>query len=311
MVMFPFAMSGLWAVFTLVASVGQTLRNAMQRDLTARLGTLGATHVRFLFGLPFSILFLAISLVATGSGLPDVSISALGAIFAGAVSQILATALMLATMRSRSFVVTTAYTKTEPVQVAIFGFAFLGDHVSLAAGMAILIATAGVILMSLPASLFQRGKAFASVDLSDWKPALTGIVAGGLFALSAIAFRAGILRLPAVSFVVAASTVLVMALFMQTFLMTSWLLVMDRPVLGAIMRAWRPSMLAGFMGAFASQFWFLAFAIQSAAKVRTLALVEVIFAQIVSRRLFRQGVARHEILGMAMIVLGVIVLLNV
>ena len=38
-------------------------------------------------------------------------------------------------------------------------------------------------------------------------------------------------------------------------------------------------MLAGFMGAFASQFWFLAFALTAAANVRTLALVEVLFAQ--------------------------------
>ena len=47
----------------------------------------------------------------------------------------------------------------------------------------------------------------------------------------------------------------------------------------AIFRAWRPSLFAGFMGALASQFWFLAFAIATAASVRTLALVEVLFAQ--------------------------------
>jgi len=31
----------------------------LQRGLTERLGTLGATHVRFLFGLPFGLVFLA------------------------------------------------------------------------------------------------------------------------------------------------------------------------------------------------------------------------------------------------------------
>ena len=48
----------LWAVFTLIAAAAQTARNAMQRELTASLGTVGATHVRFLFGFPFAILFL-------------------------------------------------------------------------------------------------------------------------------------------------------------------------------------------------------------------------------------------------------------
>ena len=42
----------LWIVFTLLAAAGQTVRNAMQRELTASLGTVGATHVRFLFGFP-------------------------------------------------------------------------------------------------------------------------------------------------------------------------------------------------------------------------------------------------------------------
>ena len=49
----------LWVVFTLLAAAGQTARNAMQRELTASLGTVGATHVRFLFGFPFALLFLA------------------------------------------------------------------------------------------------------------------------------------------------------------------------------------------------------------------------------------------------------------
>ena len=49
----------LWAVFTLIAAAAQTARNAMQRELTATLGTVGATHVRFLFGFPFALLFLA------------------------------------------------------------------------------------------------------------------------------------------------------------------------------------------------------------------------------------------------------------
>ena len=49
----------LWIPFTLLAAAGQTARNAMQRELTAALGTVGATHVRFLFGFPFALIFLA------------------------------------------------------------------------------------------------------------------------------------------------------------------------------------------------------------------------------------------------------------
>ena len=56
----------LWAVFTLIAAAAQTARNAMQRELTATLGTVGATHVRFLFGFPFALLFLFGLLAITG-----------------------------------------------------------------------------------------------------------------------------------------------------------------------------------------------------------------------------------------------------
>ncbi len=60
----------LWIVFTLLAAAGQTIRNAMQRELTATLGTTGATHVRFLFGFPFAVLFLAGLMLVTGASLP-------------------------------------------------------------------------------------------------------------------------------------------------------------------------------------------------------------------------------------------------
>ena len=64
------AAGSLWVVFTLLAAAGQTARNAMQRELTAKLGTVGATHVRFLFGFPFALVFLAVVLIVTGASLP-------------------------------------------------------------------------------------------------------------------------------------------------------------------------------------------------------------------------------------------------
>ena len=221
---------------------------------------------------------------------------------AAAVAQIGATALLLAAMRERSFVVITAYAKTEPMQVAVFGLAFLGDHVSAGVGLAIAIATAGVLLVSWPRS--SGGEAFT------WQPALLGIGSGALFAIAAIGFRGGIRALEAPDFVIGATVTLALGLLIQTVLLSAYLWVFDRKTLMAILRLWRPSMLAGFTGAFASQMWFLAFALETAAKVRTLALVEILFAQVLSRNLFRQTLASREAAGIALIVVGVILLLN-
>src|SRR5262249_5609053 len=141
----------LWAVFTLIAAAAQTARNAMQRELTATLGTVGATHVRFLFGFPFALLFLAGVITVLGAQLPKPPAIFWPWVLAGAFTQIAATATMLSVMGQRSFVVAYAYIKTEPVHVALFGLIFLGDKVTLASAAAILIATVGVIVISLKA----------------------------------------------------------------------------------------------------------------------------------------------------------------
>src|SRR6202050_57938 len=117
--------SWLWAVFTIIAAFAQTLRNAMQRELTVTLGTVGATHVRFLFGFPFALVFLAAIMSVTGVPLPRPAWTFWPWVIEGAFAQVAATALMLAAMGERSFVVTIAYIKTEPIQVAVFGLLFL------------------------------------------------------------------------------------------------------------------------------------------------------------------------------------------
>jgi drug/metabolite transporter (DMT)-like permease len=288
----------LWAVFTIIAAAAQTVRNAAQRGLTAELGTVGATHVRFLFGFPFSLLMLAGVTAATGHALPVPPPRFWPWVIDGALAQILATALMLAAMGERSFVVAIAYIKTEPIHVALFGLIFLGDHVTLGMGAAILIATAGVVVMSLKAGSGAGGI----------KPTMLGLSAGGCFALSAIGYRGGILSLHDPNFVMAGTFTVAVGLAVQTILLTAYLLARDRAVLRAIVLAWRPSLFAGFMGALASQFWFLGFATAAAASVRTLALVEVLFAQGVSRFVFKQPVSAREGLGIALIVAGVALL---
>jgi drug/metabolite transporter (DMT)-like permease len=289
--------ASLWIPFTVVAALGQVARNAMQRSLTRPLGTWGATNIRFLFGFPFSVLFFALVLAATGDSVPWPPQMFWPWLLLGALSQIVATGLMLLAMNERSFVVTTAYLKTEAIQTAIFGFVFLGDHLTWLKVIAILIATVGVVITALRPG---GEKGFAEV-----KPTIIGLVAAAAFALSAIGFRGAIITVPGVSFVTASSYTLVFGLFVQTLVLSIYLLLRAPCVLKAILGLWRPSMLAGFMGAFASQFWFLAFALTAAANVRTLALIEVLFAQGVAYYSFKQPISPRELSGIVLIVIGV------
>ena len=144
-----FSVATLWIPFTIVAALGQVARNAMQRSLTGPLGTWGATNIRFLFGFPFSIVFFVVVIVVSGDRVPWPTAAFWPWLLLGALSQIIATGMMLLAMNDRSFVVTTAYLKTEAIQTAIFGFVFLGDHLTVLKVVAILIATAGVVLAAL------------------------------------------------------------------------------------------------------------------------------------------------------------------
>ncbi|MGY3121893.1 drug/metabolite transporter (DMT)-like permease [Bradyrhizobium sp. S3.14.4] len=235
-----FTIASLWIPFTVIAALGQVARNAMQRSLTKPLGTWGATNIRFLFGFPFSLLFLGVVLIATGDHLGMPPTVFWPWLLLGALSQIVATGLMLLAMNDRSFVVTTAYLKTEAIQTAIFGFVFLGDHLTWLKVLAIVIATVGVVITALRPG---GEKSFAEL-----KPTITGLVAAAAFALSAVGFRGAIINVPDVSFVTAASFTLVLGLFVQTLVLTIYLLWRAPKVLQSILGLWKPSLLAGFIG---------------------------------------------------------------
>ncbi len=298
----------LWVACTVAAAAGQTLRNAMQHSLIGTVGTAGATHVRFLYGLPFACVFLAV-VAATGAIRdPQMGPAFWAWLALGALTQVLATAMMLVLMQQRSFVVSTAYIKTEPVQIALYGFVFLGDRLGLQAIAGVLVATAGVVLMSWkPAS--------ASLDAQGgppepaWRAALLGIATGSMFSMSVVGYRGAVLALGDDPFYGRATLALVLALVLQVALLSLYLRLREPGRLTALVRAWKPSLLAGFLGASASQCWFLAFSLQTAAAVRTVGLVEVVFAALISRRVFAQRSGLREWGGIGMVVAGVALLL--
>lgn len=288
----------LWLWATLIAALAQTGRNLAQASLTARLGTLGATQVRFLFGLPFAVLFLALVVWATGDAPPPLTLRATGFVAMGAVAQIAATALMLRLMATQSFAVTTAWIKTEPVIVALTAAVLLGDSLSWTALAAIALATLGVLVMTVKPGVAAQMARQAG-------PAGLGLAAGGLFGLAAIGFRGGIIALPEGGFLIRASTALVLGLAMQTAILLVWMVLFDRPAIAACLRVWRASLGAGFLGAFASQFWFIGFSLTTAANVRTVALIEVVFAQALARWRLGQRVTGQQMAGMALLLAGV------
>ncbi len=292
----------LWAPITVVAATAQVIRNGAQASLTQSLGTLGATQVRFLYGLPFAVMFLLAALAIGGEPMPRFNATALGWLVLGSIGQIGATALMLMVMARRAFGTGYAYIKTEPVLVAIMGAVLLNDQLPVLGWVAVVVVTLGVLIASVKPSDYN--KLFA-----DGGMILAGITAGGVFGLSAIAFRGGIEALPSGGAIIRSLSALVFTLTIQTVMLGLWLAWRDRPALTGSFREWRRSTGAGFAGAFASACWFVAFSMTAAANVRTLALVELPIAALLSGRLTGQQVARHELVGMMIVMAGVALLL--
>src|SRR5205807_7866021 len=172
----------------------------------------GATNIRCLCVFPFSSLFFAVVIAVPGDRIPWPTAAFWPWLLLGALSQIVGTGMRRLAMEDRSFVVTTAYLKTEAIQTAIFGFVFLGDHLTVLKVVAILIATAGVVIAAL--------RPGAEKGFADLKPTLLGLAAAAAFALSAVGFRGAVITVPGVSFVTAASYTLVFGLFVQTLVLT-------------------------------------------------------------------------------------------
>lgn len=305
-------MTWLWMPITIAAAVFQTARNAAQRGLVKSAGTLGATLVRFLYGLPFTALWLGILHLCMdapmGGAAPMFSPAFFGWITMGGIAQLGATALLLMAMESRSFAVAVAYSKTEVLQVGLFGWVLLGDALGAASLVAIGLSATGVIMMSL-----KPGAAGAPAGSiwSEWfsPAALYGVAAGGLFGLSAIGYRGAALLHPDWSPFYSGPFNLLWTQAIQSLLLGGWLLARNRAALVAVTREWRLSVSAGFLGATASVGWFTAFAMRNAADVRALSLVEVLFGWFISRRVFKEKVARMELAGMGVLLVGLVVLI--
>ena len=284
------AAAWLWVPIVLWAALAQTARNAAQRSLVAQAGTLGATLARFLYGIPFAAAWVLLlhALPATAAPVPRFGAGYFGWLLLGALGQLAATAFLLAAMKQRNFVVGVAYSKTDALQVALFGALFLRELPGWldAAGDR--------------ARHRRRGDAVAAAEeRARWRaapgPARAALVRPGLGrGLRAVgrglprrgAAAAGQLALAGRRLGRAAGA----GRCRRCCWAAGWRCA--RPAaLRATVTAWRVSTVAGATGALASIGWFTAFALTTAANVRTLGMVEVVFSYLVSRRLLREKLA--------------------
>ena len=302
----------LWALITVGSAFLQNLRSTLQKHLKGRMGTTGATFVRFGFGLPFAFLYLAILHLGLGRPLPVP-----GATFAvwsliGAFAQIAATFLLVHLFSFRNFAVGTAYSRTEPAQAALLALLLFGETIGLGTVAAILVSILGVMLISVARTALTPMSLVTSVGSPT---ALVGLASGFFFGISAIAYRTASLSLapslPEPDAVTQAGYTLCIVITVQTLSMFAWMAWRDRTELARVRSAWKVSALVGFVGATASFGWFTAMTLQQAAVVKALAQVEMLFTFASAVLFFKEKINQLEIAGCVLIVFGVLLLVLV
>ncbi len=297
----PSAPGWLWIPISIAAALAQNLRTAVQRKLKGRLSTSGANYTRFVFGVPLAAGYAAALVVWGGFELAQPNPRFLVSVTLGGIAQILGTSALLEAMARRNFAAGIAFSKTEALQAALFEVLVLGAALSAGGALAIAVATAGVLLISL-----ARPGETSLRDSALW----LGVASGGLFAISAVGFRSASLALAHPSYLMSAAYTLLWAQTLQTVLLGGWLALREPGQLAAVRANWRIASLAGLTGTLASAGWFTAMTLTVAAYVRTLGLIELLFTFAIGRLVFRETPAARELAGAALLAAGIALLLN-
>ena len=222
------------------------------------------------------------------------------------MARCLPVALLVTLFSFRNFAVGTTYSKTETVQTAIFGLVILGDQLSGAAMVAILVSLVGVLVLSSSQSSLSLGRL-----LTAWteRTALIGLASGAAFGISAVSYRAAALSLGGEGVLIQAAYTLACVLCFQTLVMGGYLLWREPGQIKKVLAAWPVALWVGIAGMLGSVGWFTAMTLQNAAYVRALGQIELVFTFLAAHLIFRESSTRLEVTGVLLVVAGIVILL--
>jgi len=293
-----------WMIVTIFGAFFQNLRSSLQKKLNKDLSTVASTYVRFVFALPFASLLFFIYFKNFEIIIEILSqTNFLYYVILASVFQIIFTFVLLYLFKYSNFVVGTSLSKTEVIQVAIFEYLILKDKLNILGISGIIIATLGVIIMTI-----KDLKLFFNNFFS--KTTLIGLTSGLFLGLSVVYFRAATLSLINFSsnFEKALSTLFI-GLVIQTSIITVYLLIFERSEFKKLYNNKFESCLAGLAGFMATLSWFYAFTLMQASFIRAFGQIEIFFSYLSSKYFFKEKLKFSEIIGIIIFVSGVLLML--
>lgn len=291
-----------WIAFTVLAALMQAVRTAGQKQLTSSVSPMGATLIRYIFGLPFAIAYLLfLSQFSAFALLVDALVNARFVVYGmmAGVAQIVATVLLVKCFSFRNFTVGTSFAKTEAIQTAIFGMVLFGSTLTTLAWLAVAVGVLGIFIVSIPTKTGQ------------WEPmnVLLGTLSGTAFSLTSLWLREASLslNLPALK---SAAVTLVFMVTVQSIMCMAYIAIREKKQFAAIRMRLSLSWFVGLTSALGSVGWFTAMTLQNPALVKSLGQIEFIFTLLLTTFFFKEKVTRRELVGVLAIVASVILILQ-
>ena len=293
----------IWIPITIFAAFSQNLRSIYQKKLQKNISNISSTYTRFLFGLPFVFIYFLFlyNYSNTTFLVSNINLQFIFYCLIGGISQIIATFLLLKIFMTNNFSVATAYSKTEPIQAAFFGFILLSDPISFIGFIGILIGLIGIMITSIK-------KVNLSINFFNLS-VFYGLLSGSLFGLAAVLFRGASHSLFSIDYILTSSFTLLIAIGIQTLILTIYILFKDIKQFYLLYLNWKDGLIVGFFGAFASICWFYAMSVQNVAYVRALGQIELIFTILASIFYFKEKIIKTEILGILITLIGILIIL--
>ena len=282
-----------WLLLTFLGAFLQNIRSFLQRRITDKLSINGSSFVRFLFAIPLAMIVVLLLV----DRIPSLPWTFLGYVIAGGIAQIIGTSCLISAVVKGNFSVGTTLSKTEAAQAALFGLVVLGDAITVSIALGILVSLAGVACLSWSQGSFLSNLSRRSLFL--------GLISGTGFAVAAVCFRGASLSLEFGEFFERAALTVLVAVSLQSIIMGAYLLVREPGELARVFQNWRISSVIGCVGMLASLCWFSAMTLNSAAIVRAVGQIELLFTLLTTIWLFKERLRVVQLLGMVLIMAGI------
>jgi drug/metabolite transporter (DMT)-like permease len=279
-----------WILFTFLAAFSQAWRNAFQSELSKTLNVMGVTLARFFWASPLALIYLVLLYQWQPAQMPTFTSYSWFFLIGASVMQIVATALMVVLFKQKNFAIGAGLAKSEAPVSAFLGVLFFGTTLSFLGWIGVLLGGVAVLILSCPQGL-------KSMSL---KTAILGLACSTSFALTSLWIREASLTL-SLPFPHRAAWVLFIVIFLQTMVLTSYLIMRDRSTLKAMML--KPKLvimtsLASFIGSLG---WFSAMSLQAVPYVKTLGQVEIFFTMLVSFFYLKERIVKKDIFALIMV----------